>query len=297
MELRHLRYFVMTAEEQNVSRAAARLNVSQPAVSRQIHDLEEELGVPLFTRQHHGLELTTAGETALVHAREVLRQSGTLIEAMRGYGRKGKTISLKVGFIPSALPGLLAEGLKTFNQTHPKVCVQIFEMSPSEQERALASGEIDLALLGAASPSLKRRHHTRAVRVAHMAAVVPTEHPLSSHRAINLTELGQDTFITLDAKHFPNRPQTLTRLFERAKINPDIAVHASGLTELLGLVSAGVGVAVVPDDLVRLAHPGVSFIRLKSPRLKLTSAAVWRKETAAAPITDLVDLIESAGQR
>jgi len=170
-------------------------------------------------------------------------------------------------------------------------------MSPSEQEGALASGEIDLALLGAASPSLKRRYHTRAVRVAHMAAVVPADHPLSPRRATNLTELDQDTFITLDAKHFPNRPPTLTRLFERAKIKPDIAAHASGLTELLGLVSAGVGAAVVPDDLIRLAYPGVSFIRLKSPRLKLISAAVWRKETAAAPITDLVDLIASAGRR
>jgi DNA-binding transcriptional LysR family regulator len=297
MELRHLRYFVMAAAEQNISRAAARLNVSQPAVSRQIHDLEDELGAPLFTRERHGLVLTPAGETALVHASEILRQSNALVEAMRSFGRKGKTISLKVGFIPSALPGLLADGLKTFNRSHPKVCVQIFEMSPSEQEKALASGEIDLALLGAASLALKRRYHTRPIRVAHMAAVVPTDHALATRRAINLSELGDETFISLDEKHFPNRPEILARLFNRAQINPDVAVHASGLTELLGLVSAGVGVALVPDDLNRLAHPGVSFLRLKAPTLKLTSAAVWRREDSPTPITPLVDLIETAGQR
>jgi DNA-binding transcriptional LysR family regulator len=297
MELRHLRYFVMAAAEQNISRAAARLNVSQPAVSRQIHDLEDELGAALFLREHHGLKLTSAGETALVHARELLRQSSTLVEAMRSFGRKGKTASLKIGFIPSALPGLLAEGLKTFNRSHPKVCVHIFEMSPSEQEKALASGGIDLALLGAASPTLKRQYHTRPIRIAHMAVVVPAEHAFAARRTIDLRDLGDETFISLDEKHFPHRPAILARLFARAKINPDVAVHASGLTELLGLVSAGVGVALVPDDLHRLAHPGVTFLRLKSPTLKLTSAAVWRRESPLASIPELVALLESAGRQ
>ncbi len=297
MELRHLRYFVMAAEEANISRAAARLNVSQPAVSRQIHDLEDELGVALFVREHHGLKLTTAGETALVQARELLRQSGTLIESMRSFARKGKTASLKVGFIPSALPGLLAEGLKIFNRTHPNVCVQIYEMSPSEQEKALANGEIDLALLGAASPSIKRRYKSRAIRQAHMAAIVPQDHPLASRTAIDLAELADDTFISLHEKHFPSRPLIMARLFERARIQPEVAVHAAGLTELLGLVSAGVGVAIVPDDLSRLAHPGVAFLTLKRPTLKLTSSAVWRAENTPHAITDLVDLLETAGQQ
>lgn len=297
MELRHLRYFVMAATEQNISRAAARLNVSQPAVSRQIRDLEDELGAPLFNRERHGLTLTPAGETALVHAREFLRLSNALVDAMRGFGRQGKTLSLKVGFIPSALPGLLAEGLKTFNHSHPKVCVQIFEMSPSAQEKALGAGDIDLALLGAASPAQKRRFQTRPIRIAHMAAVVSSDHALASRRTINLNELGDETFISLDEKHFPKRPEILARLFHRAQINPNVAVHASGLTELLGLVSAGVGVALVPDDLNRLAHPGVSFLRLKSPTLKLTSAAVWRREDSTPAIAALVDLLETAGQR
>jgi DNA-binding transcriptional LysR family regulator len=297
MELRHLRYFVMAAEEANISRAAARLNVSQPAVSRQIHDLEDELGVALFSREYNGLKLTTAGETALAHARELLRQSGALVEAMRGFGRKGKTASLKVGFIPSALPGLLAEGLKIFNRTHPKVCVQIYEMNPSEQEKALASGEIDLALLGAASPAIKRHYQTRPIRHAMMAAIVPHEHPLASRSVIDLAELAHDTFISLHEKHFPSRPQIMTRLFERAGIQPEVAVHAAGLTELLGLVSAGVGVAIVPDDLIRLAHPGVNFLKLKRPTLKLSSSAVWRKEATVIPITELIDLLEIAGQK
>ena len=112
-------------------------------------------------------------------------------------------------------------------------------MSPSEQEKALANGEIDLALLGAASPSIKRRYKSRAIRQAHMAAIVPQDHPLASRTAIDLAELADDTFISLHEKHFPSRPLIMARLFERARIQPEVAVHAAGLTELLGLVSAG----------------------------------------------------------
>ena len=125
MELRHLRYLVMAAEETNISRAAARLNVSQPAVSRQIKDLEAELGVKLFEREHNGLRITEAGGTALAHARELLRQSSTMIEAMQAFAKRGQVLSIKVGFLPTALPGFLAEGMRKFNRTYQNVCVHV----------------------------------------------------------------------------------------------------------------------------------------------------------------------------
>ncbi|NOX98285.1 MAG: LysR family transcriptional regulator [Verrucomicrobia bacterium] len=153
-----MRYFVMAAEEKNISRAAARLNISQPAVSRQIRDLEEELGAVLFERERNGLSLTEAGHTALGHARQMLRQEKALGEAMRFFVENEGLASLKVGFIPTALTGFLAEALRLFNQKQSRVCVQIYEMSPRQQEKALRKGDIDLALfaLGSIPRSLLR---------------------------------------------------------------------------------------------------------------------------------------------
>ena len=155
MELRHLKYFVTIAEEGTVSRAAERLNISQPAVSRQLRDLEEELGAPLFIRNSQGLTLTESGETALLHAKDLLRRANALVNAVKPREEQSRKV-LKVGYIPTALTGFLADGMRKFNETNENTCVQIREMNPAQQETALRAGELDLALLGSACPELQK---------------------------------------------------------------------------------------------------------------------------------------------
>jgi DNA-binding transcriptional LysR family regulator len=294
MELRHLRYFVMAAEETNISRAAARLNVSQPAVSRQIKDLEEELGVPLFEREHNGLRITEAGETALAHARELLRQSSAMIEAMQAFAKRGQVVSIKVGFLPTALPGFLAEGMRKFNRTYQNVCVQIFEMTPSEQEEALRDGRIDVALIGDPCPEIRRDFSVETVRKTEMAIVVPDDHRLAKRKAVDLAELGGDTFVTLNEKHFPGRPQLMANMFSKAGINPEVAIRANGLSELLGLVGGGAGVAMAPADLNQLPHGGVVFLKMKKPKLTLLFSAAWRKGGGAEAVETFVKVLQES---
>ncbi|MEM9282540.1 MAG: LysR substrate-binding domain-containing protein [Verrucomicrobiota bacterium] len=292
MELRHLRYFVMAAEEGNISRAAARLNVSQPAVSRQIKDLEEELSVILFERESNGLSLTDAGEAALAHSREVLRQAAAMTEAMSALARRGEAVSLKVGFLPTALPGFLAEAMRQFNRTDQNVCVQIYEMTPTEQEDALRDGKIDLALIGEARASVQRDFYVETIRKTEMAVVVPDDHRLARRKSVELAELGDDSFLSLHEKHFPGRPQLMADMFAKAGIHPEVTIRANGLSELLGLVGGGVGVAMAPADLEQLPHSGVVFIKLKKPKLTLSYAAAWRREGDEVPAVEaLVDLM------
>lgn len=283
----------MAAEEANISRASARLNVSQPAVSRQIKDLEAELGVTLFHREPNGLRLSDAGAAALAHAREVLRQANTMTEAMSALAQRGSAASIKVGFIPTALPGFLAEGMRRFNREHQEVCVQIFELSPSEQEEALRSGEIDLALMGEARPEVRRDFHVETIRTSEMALVVPDDHRLAHRKAVDLAEFGEDTFLSLHEKHFPGRPHLMAELFSKAGIQPGISLRANGLSELLGLVGSGAGVAVAPADLVQLPHAGVVFIKMKRPKLTIPFSAAWRTsgDTVAA-VEKLIALIK-----
>jgi len=289
MELRHLRYFVMAAEEANISRASARLNVSQPAVSRQIRDLEEELGLPLFIWEHDGLTLTEAGKSALAHAHEILRQAQTMLEGMRALARAGQRITLKVGFLPTALPAFLADGMRRFHQVRPEICVQIFEMNPGEQERALREGDIDLALIGDPRPEVRREFHVRTVRKTPMAIVLPADHRLAKRKSLDLAELSADPFVSLHEKRFPDRPRLLHNLFSRAGINPEVSVLANGLSEMLGLVGAGAGVAVAPAELDRLPHVGVRFLQMRKPTLTLRHSAAWRKSGDPSAIEAFIE--------
>ena len=293
MELRHLRYFAMAAEERNISHAAARLNISQPAVSRQIRDLEEELGVTLFERESDGLHLTDAGQTALAHAQDLLRRATDLTLAMDAFKLPSKS-SLRVGFIATALPGFLAASLRTFNRNHDNVCTQIREMSPLEQEEALRAGDLDIALLGTPCPELKKEFHTEVIMKTPMAIVLPDDHLLALRKSIDLAELAKDPFVSLHEKHFPGRPALLADLCGRAGFTADVRLKAEGLQELLGLVAGGAGVGVLPQDVSQLPHPGVVFVKMRTPRLNLTSSAVWRPDRESKALLELIALLKSS---
>lgn len=291
MELRHLRYFIMVAEEANISRAAARLNVSQPAISRQIRDLETEFGAALFKREPQGLRLTPAGEVALPQAKTILRGAGQLTDSMQAFSHVGGRITLKVGFIPTALPGMLAEGLKHYNREEPKVCVQISEMHPGEQIAALRRGTLDLALPGAASSKVKAEFFTQSLRTTPLAMVVPTDHALARRKSVDLADFAKDPFLSLNEERFPGREAMHQRLFKLAKIKPEVGIHASGLNELLGLVGSGAGVALAPTDLNRMQSSGVRFLKLRRPTMTFNFSAVWRDTEHRSTIESFVKVL------
>src|ERR1700722_8541100 len=145
MELRHLRYFVAVAEEQNVTRAAARLRVSQPPLSRQIRDLEEELGVELFKRTAKSLELTEAGKIFLNEARSVLMRVEAAVQTVRALG-SGAPGQVRVGYAPSLTVEVLPKALKLFEQEHPGARVFLHDCSTEEFGRKLLERKLDVAL-------------------------------------------------------------------------------------------------------------------------------------------------------
>jgi len=294
MELRHLRYFIMAAEELNISRASARLNVSQPAVSRQIRDLEEELGVSLFERERVGLALTPAGEAALVHARAILRRETGLKDAMNAFRNEKRRITIRVGYLPTALPVFLADGLLRFNREHPEACVRISEMPPAAQEAALRKGEIDLALLGQPWPSLKREFSVDALHVTAVGLALPEGHRFAQRKALDLGELQSETFVSLSEKAFPTRPEMLRELFGKAGYEPRIVMKANGLSELLGMVASGIGIALVPMELDRIAPAQVAFVKLRRPQRSLIFCAAWRKDETHALVAELIAILKSS---
>ena len=293
MELRHLRYFVTAAEEGSISRAAERMNITQPAVSRQLKDLEEKLGTKLFKRESQGLSLTGSGETALLHAKDLLRRAKRMEEALKPVSGIPRKV-LKVGYIPTALTGFLAEGMRKFNQTHENTCVQILEMSPAQQETALQGGELDLALLGSPCPIIQKNFATAAILRVPLAIVLPDNHLLALRKSIDLVELADEPFVSLDEKNFPGRPELLAEISESAGFPVQVGIKANGLSEALGLVAGGAGVAILPEDVDSLPHPGVTFIKMKSPRIYLESSAAWKREDPGAEVLELVGMLKDS---
>lgn len=296
MELRHLRYFVTVAEELNISRASARLRISQPAVSRQLRDLEEELRVSLFLREKHGLKLTPAGQSFLAHARDLLRRSGDAVKQMAAFGEQPKE-TLTVGYIAPVLSGVLTPALRRFSQARPHAEVALREMSPAEQVKALRAGRIDLALLGNPCPEVEREFLVTVLSRIPFAAVLPDNHLLALRKRIALAELEGESFIGFAEETFPGRNNTICTACQAAGFTPRFRHHVENLTALLALVAAGKGVTLAPAEVSQLAHPQAVFVPLKSPVSSVVSAAAQRKDDTNPLLKELLDCCRNSAAR
>jgi DNA-binding transcriptional LysR family regulator len=287
MELRHLRYFVTVAEELNVSRAAGRLRISQPAVSRQVRDLEEELGVKLFEREKHGLHLTSAGEAFLVHARDLLRRSGQAVREMEAFGRRSKS-TITVGYIAPALASILTPALRRFSRQAPDAHVALRELSPGEQVIALREKEIDLALIGNPCPEVEREFTVAVLQRIPFQSVLPDNHLLALRKRIVLSELEGEEFIGFAEQKFPGRNAAICGACQAAGFIPRLRHHVENLTALLALVASGKGVTLAPAEVSQLAHPQAVFVPLAPPVPSVVSAAAQRKNEDDSLLQTLV---------
>jgi DNA-binding transcriptional LysR family regulator len=288
MELRHMRYFVTVAEELNISRASARLRISQPAVSRQLRDLEEELRVALFLREKHGLKLTPAGQAFLAHARDLLRRSGDAVKQMAAFNEQAKE-TLTVGYIAPVLSSMLTPALRKFSEAHPQAEVALREMTPGEQVKALRAGRIDLALLGNPCPELEREFSVTALTRIPFQAVLPDNHLLALRKRIALSELEGEPFIGFSEETFPGRNAAICAGCQAAGFTPRFKHYVENLTALPALVAAGKGVTLAPAEVSQLAHPNAVFVPLKPPVPSVVSAAAQRKDDANPLLKELLD--------
>lgn len=288
MELRHLRYFVTVAEELNVSRASARLRISQPAVSRQLRDLEEELGVELFRREKTGLKLTPAGETFLAHARDLLRRSADAVKDMAGFNASAKK-TLAVGYIAPVLSSILTSALRRFAQAHSEVEVALRELPPAEQLKQLRDGKIDLALIGNPCPEAEQEFAVTVLKRIPFQAVLADNHLLALRKRIELSKLESEPFIGFAEDKFPGRNATICAACQTAGFTPRFRQQVETLTALLATVAAGKGVTLAPAEVSQLPHPNAVFVSLAPPVPSVISAAAQRKDDRNSLVKALLD--------
>jgi len=262
MELRHLRYFVIVAEEQNVTRAAERLHVSQPPLSRQIRDLEDELGVELFRRSAKSLALTEAGKIFLIEARAVLLRVDKAIETVRMVARRDRG-SLRIGYAPSLTAEFLPRALRLFEAERPGVRVALHDLSSEECLQRIADGKLDLALTvprrGLRDKSLKFEPLTRYA----ILCAVGLDHPFAKKRAVTLAEIRQQKLMVYSHEDYPEYRDWLATLFK--DFNPCNTEEYDGVIGLIAAVEAGRGVAFVASSVSCLAGPRLRLIPIRPP--------------------------------
>jgi DNA-binding transcriptional LysR family regulator len=277
MELRHLRYFVAVAEQLSFTRAAALLHMAQPALSVQIRQLEDELGVELFDRSRRAIALTHAGETMLGETRRLLASLDRSIDLVRRVGA-GAIGSIAVGFVPSASNSVLPSLLRRFWEAHPDVAVTLREMAPGDLIDGLHAGNLDISFLYLpfSDPLLD---HLVIVREP-FVAVLPFDHPLARETTVDVADLRDEPFVTpADHGMMPGLHAKVTAICHAAGFVPRAVQDDVWLVQtIVALVAAGVGVALVPSSSQAQARAGVVYRPLR-PRSthEAELAAVWRR--------------------
>lgn len=248
VELRHLRYFVAVAETENVSRAASKLHISQPALSRQIGDLEDELGFLLLERSAKSVRLTDAGRTFLTEARAVLQRAEEAVIAAKAVatGARGE---LHVGYAPSLTARILPPTLRAFQAELPNVRVKLHDLSTEEMFVRLSEGKLQFAFV--AKPGGRRSRalvfeelFEDLVRVA-----ISPKHRLAGNRTLTLTEIVREPIIAYSREDYPDAHELLDNVFAAAKAKPRIVEEQDSVSGLIAAVESGAGVAIVTETL------------------------------------------------
>lgn len=295
MEFHQLRYFIATAEELSITAAAKRLHLSQPALSRQILALEEEVGVALFDRIKKRIHLTEAGRFFLDRARQILCDTETSVQQVREqFGDAKRTIRL--GFLTIFLDDIVAPAVRALRKDSPKTGVALFELSPKAQLDRLRDGELDLALLGNIADEDRSRYTVRSLMRNPMAIVLPDDHRLAGRKQVALKELAGEPFVSLSDSIFPGRRQFLRSICQPQGFEPAIAEESDSLPLLLAAVSSGTGVALLPAHSSKLPHAGSVFVRMSTPVVYAEVMAVFRKDAAQGDIAALLTHLETAAR-
>jgi DNA-binding transcriptional LysR family regulator len=293
VELRQLRYFVAIAEEGSFSRAAVRLHVSQPPLSTQIKSLEEELGAPLLARTNRGVSLTASGRVFYEEVRTILARLESARTRMLQVDR-GDVGMLSVGFVSIADYGVLPPALKAFRSRFPLVEVQLHELTTDAQIRELRAARLDLGI-GLAPVEEPELEFATILREA-LVLAAPTDHPAAAGDTIDLRSLSKDSFIVPPRDIAPGLYDLTISRCRSAGFAPRIVQNARQMQTVIGLVSCGMGLALVPSSVRNLKRTGVRYLQLRGRPSFIELGILRARDSANALGAHFVSALKAAAR-
>ena len=291
MELRHLRYFVAVGEEQHFGRAAKYLHIAQPALSRQIQDLEREIGFPLFERLPRGVKLSVAGKLFLEDARRILQD---VQEAIRRSERvaSGKAGTLRVGFVESiSWHGVVPESFRRFRQKQPDAELTPVPMLSLAQVEAVRSGRLDAGFI-VSIDKLGEELDQRPVVQHKIVLAVPKGHLLTRRTRLQLCDLNGVPFVRFPRRANPVAYDRLTEAcFHGGLKSPGIVQEADDHATILSLVSCRLGVALVSDSARWHCPRGVALLPIVDLNVQVPFSLIWRRDNRAPLLQRFLDVL------
>lgn len=294
MNFRQFRYFVATAEELHVGRAAQRLGIAQPALSQHIRALEERLNVQLFLRAHRRIALTEAGEAFLVEARATLHHAEKAGHAAQRAAR-GETGNVVIGYVSSALAEQpFVRSLAAFRASHPEVVIEMSLRPGGTLLDAVQSEVVDLSVTRGPLPPAVAGCESFVLARQPLIAVLPDSHRLSAAGCIALSELADDTLLQPEDPPGLSLGHTLQTVMAQAGFSPKRTMVVNEMSSTVGLVAAGLGVALLPASARVMRLPGVAFCELSDVQAVSELIVVHRRFERATAVRALLERLRLA---
>lgn len=285
--LRELECFIAVAEELSFTRAAERLRLAQPPLSRHIRALEGKLGVELLERSRRHVAVTVAGMAFLTEARDILlrlRRAGEVAKR----AAQGETDQVKVGFVSAVLSPELVAVFTRFGKKHPHIRMQLHDLLPSAQLEALARGDIEVGFIGVAPGKLPTGLEVTRWRDEELLVFLPPNHALSGKAAVMLADLAAEPFVMISAEAAPAYHSCVHRLCLEAGFRPRVVQEAVRAQAVAALTVAGAGVAILPASLNRITGNGLTLRRAGRAKKSSMTHSVAHSARLSPPAAKLL---------
>ncbi|RKR14290.1 DNA-binding transcriptional LysR family regulator [Maribacter vaceletii] len=288
IELRQLRYFIVLAEILHFRKAAEGLSISQSALSQQILLLESIVGTKLFERNNRNVSLSTSGELFLMEAKKIIKQVDSSVQnwILQNEGKKG---ALKIGFVASAMQQYLPPILKSFDEEHPKIKLQLEELTNIDQLKHLEENTIDIGFMR--SNMVNSSILLKPIFKEHFTLVLPQEHAITKANFKNIGQLSEAPFILFPNENSPLYYQQILNLCANHGFSPKITHKSIHAPTIFRLVENGMGISIIPNSLRDNFNYKVRFIELKNIPQKTELYAAWNKNNDNPALKYLLNLI------
>jgi DNA-binding transcriptional LysR family regulator len=292
MELRHLRYFRTVATELHFGRAAEKLHIAQPPLSKQIQDLETELGFELFTRTKRSVVLTPAGKEFLIEVERIFHQLDRAIDIGRKTSR-GELGQISIGFVGSATYNILPIILQQFRDRYPNVQIKLHELTTDRQLVWLREGRIDLGLIR--PPVVERDLASQIIFQESLVVALPINHHLATVDTIELSALATEPFILFPREFAPGLYDPIIAICQATGFTPQVVQECIQMQTIVSLVSANMGVSILPESIQEAQRQGVVYKPIRSSSLGVeklaTIAIVWRIDDDSPTMNRLLEIV------
>jgi DNA-binding transcriptional LysR family regulator len=290
MELRHLRYFTAVVECKGYREASRRLHVAQPSISQAVSDLEDELGLKLFSRTGRSARLRPEGEIFYADAVRILQQAETAILTAKR-AAQGQVGRLSIGFIGSATLSFLPDLVRRYKLEYPDVKLALQDLYPVELDKACDRGEIDIAITRTLSLERSKNRQSRVLLRDPLVAALPRSRKLKS-KNIRLADLANEPFILFHRQGAPGVFDTIVGACRSQGFSPRVENEPNSMQTILSLVEAEEGVAIVPASTSNLRSNGVQFVRL-APDLYLDLIVAWQLGEPSVVLRTFLDFLNA----